>query len=155
MMFDFLLGAVALTGVAQPEAPQPDLSWLAGYWLECGETRKVAETWSAPTGAIQLGHSITIGKKRVSWEQMRIETRSGEGGGVVFLAQPGGVAATAFPMVRAGPNEVVFENKAHDFPQRIVYRREGNRLTGTISDAEGKNEMRWTYEAAPFNTGCP
>jgi len=41
-----------------------------------------------------------------------------------FFAQPRGVAPAGFPAIRTTATEVVFENPAHDFPQRIVYRFE-------------------------------
>jgi hypothetical protein len=72
-----------------------------------------------------------------------------------FLAQPRGAeGATAFRLVRSAPGEAVFENPAHDFPQRIIYRRTGDRLTGRIEGADGQG-MEWHYRAAPLNTRCP
>ena len=29
---------------ATPPAPAPDLSWLAGYWLDCSGGREASET---------------------------------------------------------------------------------------------------------------
>jgi hypothetical protein len=44
-----------------------------------------------------------------------------------------------------GRAEAVFENARHDFPQRIVYRREGKRLVATVSLKDGSNAMSWRY----------
>ncbi|QPQ56089.1 hypothetical protein IC614_05835 [Allosphingosinicella flava] len=151
MIWTGIIASAALGMAAQAPPAKPDLSWLAGYWLECDGEREVTETWSKPKGGIQLGHSITIGRKSVSWEQMRIESRNGT---LVFLAQPRGAPATAFPLVDAKPNEVTFENKAHDFPQRITYRRDVNRLTATISGTNAQDSALWIYQAAPFNSHC-
>jgi hypothetical protein len=39
----------------------------------------------------------------------------------------------------------VFENPENDYPQRIVYKRRGDTLTGTISDLKGGNAYSWTF----------
>ena len=144
----------AALAAAQGGYPQPDLDWLAGYWLSCEEGREVAETWSDRRGGIMLGTSITIGDDAFSWEQMRIEA---EPDGLVFHAQPRGQAPAAFPLVRAGPGEAVFENPQHDFPKRVIYRRDGDRLTGRIEGETGgpDDSIEWHFRAAPLNARCP
>jgi len=39
----------------------------------------------------------------------------------------------------------VFENRDHDYPQRIRYWREGEVLMAEISLADGSKPMRWRY----------
>jgi len=158
------LFALALQPAQQERTPQPDLDWLAGYWLSCEGGRDVAETWSERRGGVMMGYTITTGRNSFSWEQMRIEAGlpggggGGDGGDVgepSFVAQPRGAErGVAFRLVRSGPREAVFENLAHDFPQRVIYRREGDRLTGRIEGAGGQ-AMEWNYRAARLNTRCP
>lgn len=151
-----MAAGIAGAAPAQDWQPQPDLSWLGGYWLECDGDREVAETWSERVGGIQIGYSITRGLQAFSWELMRIEARGDKPTDLAFTAQPRGGEPTVFPLLSAGTHEVVFENKAHDFPQRITYRRDGNRLTGTISGTtDGKmDSMSWIYQAAAQNSHC-
>jgi hypothetical protein len=64
------------------------------------------------------------------------------------VAQPGGRAPTAFKLTRAGANEAVFENPAHDFPKRIAYRKEADgsltaRVEGDGSEKEKPQEFRF------------
>ena len=146
--------AMLATLIAAVQAPQPDLDWLAGYWLSCEDGRDVAETWSERRGGVLLGSSITTGRQAFSWEQMRIETGIPGPEDISFVALPRGAdAPTAFRLVRAGEREAVFENPGHDFPQRVIYRRDGDRLTGRIEGAEGEG-MEWNFRAAPINTRC-
>ena len=148
-----LLRAAALAA-AQP-AEVPDLSWLAGYWLSCEDGREVSETWSDRRGDIMLGGTLTVGRNgRSGFEQARIAFSSG--GQVSFVAQPSGQPQAEFRLARSGPAEAVFENPAHDFPQRVVYRRAGDRLTGRIEGNAGGREqsMEWHYRAVPLNTRC-
>ncbi len=55
-------------------------------------------------------------------EYMRIEqTKDGK---LVYHARIGPqTPGTPFTLTRAGEGEAIFENQAHDFPQRILYRR--------------------------------
>ena len=145
-----MLAALALIAAAQ----QPDLDWLAGYWLSCEDGREVAETWSGRRGGIMMGYTITSGASGSSWEQMRIEADRVTGA-LSFVALPRGAERpVAFRLVRSATREAVFENAAHDFPQRVIYRREGNRLSGRIEGAGGRS-MEWRYRSARLNARCP
>jgi hypothetical protein len=147
-----LLGALALQ-----TAPTPidDLSWMAGYWLSCEGGREVSETWNDPRGGVMAGVTLTVGRLgRGAVEFTRIATVDGR---LAFLAQPNGVAATTFTLIESAPGRAVFENPDHDFPQRVVYSREGDMLTGRIEGlANGQPQsMTWTYTAASLNSRCP
>jgi len=41
--------------------------------------------------------------------------------------------------------KVVFENLSHDFPQRIIYSRAGDKLTARIEDESGEKGMQWSW----------
>jgi hypothetical protein len=141
--------------LAASEAAPPDLGWLAGYWLSCEGGREVAETWSGRRGTVMMGYTISTGPAGSSWEQMRIEAGNPAPGEVSFLAQSGGAERpVAFRLVRSGVREAVFENPDHDFPKRVIYRREGDRLTGRI-EGDGGRSMEWRYRSAPLNARCP
>lgn len=133
--------------------PPPDLSWLAGYWLSCEDNREVSETWSDPRGGVMLGSSIAMDGGKVSWEQTRIGPSAS---GTAFFAMPSGQAPAEFALVSIKAGEAVFENPAHDFPQRVIYRRDGDRLTGRIEGHSGGKpaSAEWHYRTAPLNTRC-
>src|SRR5688500_42496 len=106
-----ILTAMAALAAAQAASvpAEPDLDWLAGYWLSCEEGVEVSETWSNRRGGIMLGTSITSGGDAFAWEQTRIEA---DGEGLNFHALPRGQAAASFRLIRSGPGEAVFENPA-------------------------------------------
>ena len=76
-----------------------------------------------PRGGAMLGMSRTIRRDTmVEYEHLRIHDR---GGKAVYVAMPSGQAMTEFEAVTTSDSLVTFENAAHDFPQRIIYRRRG------------------------------
>jgi hypothetical protein len=63
----------------------------------------------------------------------------------------------AFAAKEASGTRVVFENPDHDFPQRIIYERNGDVLNARIEGRMGEREqaMTWSYRKAELNTRCP
>lgn len=134
-----LISFAALAG--QDKAKFDDLHWLSGCW-ESNDTAKqkfIAEQWMKPFGGMMLGIGLTVkAGKAVDFEFMRIEQK---GDDVIFIARPkANKEETAFKLIRSTASEAVFENKEHDFPQRVIYKREGEKLTGRI---EGNNKGKF------------
>ena len=136
--------------LASTSAPLPDLTWLAGYWLSCEEEQEVSETWSDPRESVLRGTSFTVRQGTVSWEQARIGPSDGS---ISFFAAPSGQQPAEFRLKSAGARSVVFENLAHDFPQRVIYWRSGDRLNGRVEGRSGTG-FGWSYHAAPLNSRC-
>ena len=122
------------------------VAFLAGDWIASTPEGDVREAWGPPRGAAMLGTSHTVdGGRTVFFEYVRIEARST---GLVYLASPlGRHPPTAFALVESDRDRVVFENPTHDFPQRVVYERKGDRLDASIEGVEnGKSRTStWSY----------
>ena len=137
------------------------LSWMAGYWLDCEGGRETAETWSDPRGGLILGTAITLEGGKVSFEQSRIATTAGPatGGapGVAYFAGVEGAPPVIFPAIAASGTRVVFENTANDFPHRVIYERRGDVLHARIEgEMDGQPQaMDWTLQKADLNARCP
>lgn len=128
-----LLGSLAVTPL--PVAASADvsrLSWLAGCWARDGAETGSVEHWLQPAGGSLLGLGRTVkAGKTIEHEFMQI--RAASNGELAFTALPSGQSETTFTLLRLSDAEVVFENLAHDFPQRVIYRRDGDtRLLGRI-----------------------
>ena len=109
------------------------------------EGRWAEEYWTPPRGHIMIGAGLTGQAKTTrSFEHMRIV--ADEKGRIAFYGMPGGAPAVAFPLVRQEPRSVVFENPAHDYPQRISYRLNGKQLVATTSKLDGSSAQSWTYD---------
>jgi len=118
------------------ESPLTKLSWLAGCWERTSGDRHVEEQWMEPRGGMMLGMNRTVaGGRAVEFESMRIQE---EGGGLVFTAHPSGQAEASFKSIELTGSKVVFENPAHDFPQRVIYSRQADgSLLARIEGEEG------------------
>ena len=121
-------------------------SWMAGSWSGSAGGVKMEEHWTSADGSLMLGmHRDVAANGRTSFEFLRIEKR---GDSLVYLAMPGGKTATRFPLKSETNSRIVFENKDHDFPQRILYWRDGARLCarveGTIQGKEESEQWCWS-----------
>lgn len=128
-----LLCGVALASSGARQTPKPTiqtLAWLSGCWESTRGTRYNEEHWMKAAGDSMLGMSRTLsGERTVEYEFLRIHAEQGE---LYYTARPSGQAEASFKLVSWKANEAVFENLAHDFPQRIIYRRTGDTLQARI-----------------------
>ena len=143
----------ALVLLASPlaaQAPVPSverLGWLEGTWTGEKDGVWMEETWTSARGGTLLGaHRDVKGARMVSWEFLRIQATDA---GVVYFASPRSAPPTPFTMVESGSKRAVFENKAHDFPQRILYWVDASgalhaRIEGPQGDKTVAEEWVWT-----------
>ena len=120
------------------------LGWLSGDWVSEGNGRWAEEQWSEPRGGLMLGLGRSgKGARAMGFEFMRIALDAG--GKPVFWGSPGGSGAVPFALVEEGAHGATFANPKHDFPKRISYRRDGDRLVATVSGDEPGNAHSWSY----------
>lgn len=127
------------------EASIEALGWMVGHWRREGEGSSTEELWLPAEGGLMLGLGRTIkGDRAVGFEYLRIEQRDT---GVVYVASPGGQPPTEFPLSTLEPNRVEFENPDHDFPQRILYWRQGVDLCARIEGEMGgqQRQLGWCW----------
>jgi hypothetical protein len=126
--------ALALFATSVQPAGKPgiaDFDWIGGHW--CGGTapERIEEYWMPARGGMLIGMGRTTRAERtLSFEFMRIVAADSP---PAFIAQPNGAAAVSFKWSAGGANWARFENPAHDFPKRVEYRRDGDRLHAEIA----------------------
>ena len=136
--------SLALLLAAAPVAfAEPDLSWLAGHWCGTQGEARIEELWLDRGGQLLNLATTVRGDELVAFEYTRIEARAG---GVVFVAQPGGVPPVEFALVESGPQRVVFANPDHDFPQRVAYWRDESGLHAEIAGPGEDGEQRIGFD---------
>jgi uncharacterized protein DUF6265 len=124
-----------------------DLAWISGDWETASGASQIEEHWTNVAGGSMLGMSRTMaGGKTLFFEYLRIETR---GDDIYYVAHPKARnPGTEFKLVRLSSQEAIFENLAHDFPKRIIYRKHGNgdliaRIEGDGTEKEKSQEFRY------------
>lgn len=112
---------LSLSVSAAPAHTVEDLGWMSGCWVQTQDNRRVEEYWTPVRGGLLMGSGLTLKDGRVShFEHMRIEAIKDV---ITFTAIPSGQLPASFSAVSTKDGEVVFENSANDFPQRVIYRR--------------------------------
>lgn len=127
------------------QARVESLDWLAGTWTQETADGRVSESWLGPANGLLVAvNLIARANGRRSFEFLRIADTAE---GFSYFASPGGKAPVEFKLKESGDKRVVFENAAHDYPQRILYWREGERLVarieGSIKGKERNEEWRF------------
>lgn len=137
---------LALFATLPAHASLPDdlgakLGFLQGCWATEGAEAGSVEQWTSAVGGVMLGMSRTVkGGKVRAFEFMQL--REDEPGKLTFVAQPSGAAPTTFALLRQSETEYVFENLAHDFPQRIMYRRQGENTASARIEGKSKGTLK-------------
>lgn len=141
----------AMLTLPQPVRAQPPaletLRFMGGCWRGQPDARGtvIEEHYTSPSQNLMLGTTRYLREGRaVSFEFSRID-RTPEA--VTLTPHPGGRASVGFTLVEAAAGRAVFENRAHDFPNRIIYRSAGDTLIARIEGNNG-NGQEWRMTRA-------
>jgi hypothetical protein len=143
-----VLAAVALamaceTGRAQTSPGIERAAWLQGCWELTTPTRTVEEIWTTAKGGSMIGVSRTIRDGKLAEYEMNVLREQGER--LAYEAHPSGQPAATFLSTSIGASELIFENPAHEFPQQIGYRFEGDALLAWIRGTQKGQERRLEF----------
>lgn len=138
------------TGCAQTNAGKSGLeklAWLEGTWDRQGMRgeEKGFEHWVMEAGELR-GQGVTMrGADTVFVEKLSVVMRDGA---AYYVAEvPQNPEPTYFKITEMTESGFVSENPDHDFPKKIAYMLEGNRLRAVIS-GDGK-EMAFEFLRRP------
>jgi hypothetical protein len=147
-----LFGTVAGAG-AQPAATGLSrVAWMQGCWETTSPQRTIDEHWMSPRGGSMLGMSRTVRDGRLVEHELMILSERGEQ--LAYEAHPSGQSPATFLSTTVTSSMVVFENPAHDFPQRIGYERKGaDSLTAWVEGPQNGRTRR--SEFAYQRAQCP
>ena len=87
---------------------------------------------------IGVGRTIRDGKM-TAYEMIVLRE---QGDRLAYEAHPSGQPSATFLSTRISASELVFENPAHDFPQEVGYRLDGDKLLGWIRGTRNGKERR-------------
>jgi len=140
-----LIGLCA--SAAQAEEADPNrLDWLTGCWQ--GDDGVTREIWSASEDGYYFGYSVVLKDGHaLFFEQMRIDPAPMP----VFNAYPRGDGPFPFTATALTETSITFANPAHDFPQKIKYWRDGQRLNATISKTDDSSPGHFAFTPCDGN----
>ena len=94
-------------------------------WDIVNDTEFVGKSYSMENGVKKINEVLYLKKFDDRW---------------AYVAIPKNQIMTLFPLVESNPKKFIFENKEHDFPQRIIYEfHKGGELTAAIEgEVNGK-----------------
>src|SRR5690606_15600316 len=99
-----------------------ELQWLLGTWINENGEEFSQETWSQESPTTFTAFSFTqVGKETVFAETMALEQKDDQLLLTVATANQNEKKPVTFKMISSKKEQFTFENKNHDFPQRIVY----------------------------------
>ncbi|MGB7069799.1 MAG: DUF6265 family protein [Pyrinomonadaceae bacterium] len=132
-VISLIISVMSIAGYGQITARRvEDLRWLAGCWESAGNNQGqlISEQWMKPAGGTMIGAGRTVRNgKTTDYEFVRIVQESD---GIYYVAKPKAQEETRFKLVRSTASEIVFENPAHDFPQRVMYNLKKKKLAARI-----------------------
>jgi hypothetical protein len=131
-----------------------DVAWLHGCWELRDGDRVVEERWMPPRAGSMLGVGRTTrGDKLVEHEYVVLSERDGR---LAYEAHPSGQATATFMSRPISGREVVFEDPAHDFPQRVGYRSTGpGQLLAWVEGASAGRPRRIEFAYRLVNCVAP
>lgn len=137
---------------SQPPARVDRLAFMAGCWHRTTASTVVEEQWMSPRGGIMMGLGrTTAGGSVREYEFLRVFAA---GDTLVYGSIPSRQSYAEFREKTLTDREVVFENLAHDFPQRIGYRSSGS--DSLIAFIEGPRNGTVRRIEYPYSrTTCP
>jgi hypothetical protein len=111
-----------------------ELAWLEGHWVGESDGVSTEEIWTSADGGIIVGLHRDVFPSGKAFFEFLLITATEEG--IVYLASPMGRDPTSFALEKLDGQLAVFSNPEHDFPQRIIYRRDGDHLHARIEGEE-------------------
>ena len=153
----WLFLVILWAGIAVPVEGDSDLKefdWLVGQWKGQLDNNTYYESWKPTNHGTLEGSSSMVNPqgKAILTEVLRIDKI---GSHVVYIAAVKKNHPVLFTLIETSEEnnkpKWVFENKEHDFPQRIIYTRESSdslmaRVEGVHKGKEEKEEFRLIRE---------
>lgn len=132
------LGILLLLLACQSKVQLHDLDWLIGTWQIEGKAN--FEEWKQVNDHLYRGKGYQIRKNdTLVTETIEIAEIGSEIFFIPIVADQNDGKAVMFKLISNDPENLIFENKIHDFPQRIIYQKNGDSRIDAGIEGQGKN----------------
>jgi len=158
----YLIPCILLSAISCKEAPDAKLpplentskkydaienaNWLIGRWENNSKEGNLSEFWTKTNDSTFHGESyFVIEKDTVFGEKVELMQRGKDFIFEARVAKQNDEKPVPFKLTSSSETEMVWENPAHDFPNKIVYQKVGkDSLVATIfgnKDGKPKSEV--------------
>ena len=113
---------VLLCGFTCQQDVFSELQELSGTWMMESKRGAIYETWTRTGKDEMQGRSFKLnGTDTITLENVRLSKLEDGLFYIPIVANQNDGKAVTFKMINANNRTYVFENKQHDFPQRVIY----------------------------------
>ncbi|GHM98959.1 hypothetical protein WSM22_04490 [Cytophagales bacterium WSM2-2] len=125
------------------------VKWMAGTWKINAGQGTIVEKWKIANDSTLLGKSVfvKIAGDSALQESLELTFRKGQWVYTSTVQGQNDNKPVSFKVIFLKGTEFISENPAHDFPQRIAYRRIKNLMYASI---EGKNNGKFSKRNFDF-----
>lgn len=125
------------------------LKWMQGVWKINTSGGVIMEEWKITNDSTLSGKSFFVKNNTDTVPQEKIELvfRNGNWHYIPTVKNQNNNQPVAFKVILIKGTEFISENPAHDFPQRIAYRRIGSFLYASI---EGNRNGKYSKQNFDF-----
>jgi fructose-specific component phosphotransferase system IIB-like protein len=146
--FLYLIISVAFTFTSAAQKSE-QMKWMTGTWKMNAGSSVIAVQWQIANDSILTGKSYFIkdGKDTIPQETIEMANRNGDWYYIPTVKNQNNAQPVYFKVIFLEAIEFISENPAHDFPQRIAYRRIKNQLFASI---EGRQNGKYGKQNFDF-----
>ncbi|MFC2151350.1 DUF6265 family protein [Bacteroidota bacterium] len=125
------------------------MKWIIGDWENVSDESQYYETWKRSNDSTYTGKSYLIANNDTLYtELLKVEILKNECYYIPQVSNQNEGKAIKFKLVSANNGKFVFENKLHDFPQRIIYMHPSQ--DSLISWIEGEKDGKFNKVEFPM-----
>jgi hypothetical protein len=111
---------LAIIGCAKTPSVN-DISWLLGNWIQKKDSIQFVENWKLESDTLKGIASELINGDSIFSEKLQIVKQDDKLSFSAIVSNQNNQKPVTFTMVYLKNDSIVFENKEHDFPNRIIY----------------------------------
>ena len=128
-----------------PEPIEHEFDWLIGNWKRIPQTDSLTtlEKWEINQNSILAGHGIVLKGQDTIWQENMLFYEA-DSNWTFKVNTPGNQDWVTFLLSIKSDTSFVVQNPAHDFPKRIHYFMNQNKLCAIVANRE--RSLEYTFE---------
>lgn len=140
---------IVLTQHSMIAQKSEQMKWITGTWKINAGSGTIVEQWQIVNDSTLTGKSVFVKNNTdtIPQESIELAYRNGSWHFISTVQGQNNNQPVTFKIILLKGTEFICENPAHDFPQRIAYRRIKNQLFASI---EGRKKGKYGKQNFDF-----